>query len=132
MACIIDRAEPGIDADVWFGADALAIAKKLVSAEAVAFQIVPSEVESDRSLILWPNPILPVVSRRKISARPAQNRNTQVLGRFHHVFAIAIGVRKRTAFFVDAAVDHSAQVLAEVAEQMGIDFADLAVDVNLD
>src|SRR5262249_39908991 len=99
--------------------------------EAIAFHIVPRQVQTHWPLILWANPVLPVVSRCKIAAWPTQNGNAQLLNGFHHVLAIAICVRKRTPFFVDATIDHPSEMLAEVSKQVRIDFTDLAIDVDL-
>src|SRR5262249_37633973 len=73
MPRIVDRSQSGVNANVRFGADEFAIAQKLISAEAIALQIVPGEIYSDRALVLRPDPILPVISRREIATGPAQN-----------------------------------------------------------
>src|SRR5262249_53324292 len=41
-------------------------------------------------------------------------------------------VRQAAAFFVDAAVDHPAEMLGEASEEQRIDRSDRAIDVDLD
>jgi hypothetical protein len=76
---VIDGSQPGVDADVWFGVNQLAVTQKLVGAEAVALQIVPGKIQPHRPLILWSNPVLPVIPGSEITAGPTENRNVQVL-----------------------------------------------------
>src|SRR5262249_45366789 len=75
--------------------------------------------------------VFPVVARDEISARVAQDRDAQPLDRLQRVQSNAIFVRKRAAFLVNAAVNHAAEVLGEVAEQMRMHFANGAIDVDL-
>src|SRR5262245_1600945 len=132
MARVVNRSQSGVDANVRLRADALAIAQELVRAEAVGLNAAPGQFRPRRALVLRPYPVLPVVARDKIPARIAQDRDVQPLDRLQHVQPDAFFVRERTAFFVNAAVDHAPQVLGEVAEQMRMHFADRAIDVNLD
>src|SRR5262249_4926889 len=62
VARVVNRAEAGVDADVGLSPDHLAVPEKLVSAEAVALQIVPRQLRARRSLIFWPDAVFPVVA----------------------------------------------------------------------
>src|SRR5262245_17922131 len=132
MARVVNRPQPGVDANVRLRADALAVAQELVSAEAVGLDAAPGQFRPRRALVLRPYAVLPVVARDEIPARIAQDRDVQPLDRLQDVQPDAFFVRERTAFFVNAAVDHAPQVLGEVAEQMRMHFADRAIDVDLD
>src|SRR5262249_20823103 len=132
VARVVNRPQPGVDANVRLRADALAVAQELVRAETVGLNAAPGQLGPRRTLILRPYAVLPVVARDEIPARIAQDRDVQPFDRLQHVQPNAFLVRERTAFFVNAAVDHAAQVLCEVTEQMRIHFADGAIDVDLD
>ena len=53
-----------------------------------------------------------------------------LLDGFEHVFAEAVGVGERRLLVEDAAVDAAAQVLDEVAVDLGIDVADDALGID--
>ena len=52
--------------------------------------------------------------------------------RVEHVLAEAVGIGERRLLFEDAAFDAAAEVLDEVAVDLGIDVADHALGIDLD
>src|ERR1035438_1091882 len=103
-----------------------------MSAEAVVFDGPPGHFEAARALVARTDAVGPVVIRREVAARPAQQGDVQLLGRVEHVAAEAVGVGERRAFIEDAAFDTASQVFDEVAIDFGIDIADHPFGVDLD
>ena len=56
----------------------------------------------------------------------------RLLGGIEHVGAVALRVGELRALLEDAAVDAAAEVLDEVAVELGVDVADGALGVDLD
>ena len=110
----------------------LAVAQELVGAEAIGFDAAPGVFGAHGALILRADAVLPVVAGDEVAAGPAQDGDAEVADGFHDVLAVALGVGERTAFLVDAAVDAAAEVLGEIAEDVGMHLADDAVGVDLD
>ena len=129
---IVNRAESKVDADVRLGANQRRIAKELVGAEAIGLDVVPRQLEPGGTLIARTDAILPVVAGAEIAARPPENRDLEIADRLQDVLAKSVLVGERAALLEDAAVDHAAEMLGEVAEQQRIDRADDAIGVELD
>ena len=132
MSRFINRAQTKVDADVRLCANRLAILQKFIGAKTIAFQIVPGQVFAHRTLIFRPDAIFPVIPRSEIPTRPAQDGYIELFDHLHYVFAIAVFVGERTAFFINAAVNHPPQMLGKISKQQLINFANSAVSVYFD
>ena len=132
VAGVLDRAEPGVDAQVRLDAQLLAIAQELVRAEAVGLERAPGVIAARRTLVARPDAVLPVVARGEVAARPAEDRQAEPAGGVHDVAPVAVGIRERAPFLEDAAVDAAAEVLGEIAEDVRVHLADHAVGIELD
>ena len=132
IAGVVHRAEAAVDADVGLGADALAVAQKLVGAEAIGLEVVPGQLGPHRALVLGADAVLPVVARGEVAAGITQDRDAELLHRLHDVGAIAVFIGEGAAFLVDAAVDHAAEMFGEVAEEVRVHLTDSAIDIDLD
>jgi len=73
-----------------------------------------------------------MVAGGEVAARPPQHRDAQPADRFHDVLPVAVFVGKRAAFLVNPAVNAASQMLGEIAEQVGVHLADLAVGIDPD
>ena len=127
---LVRRAESGVDAQIRLGADALAIFQEFVGAEAIRFQCAPGVIGTRGPLVARPDAIRPVVARREIPARPAQDRNAQRLHHIENVLAESVCVRQRAAFFENTAVNAPSQVLREIAEDVRVHLADYAIGID--
>ncbi len=63
----------------------------------------------------------PVVPGDKISARIADNRNTQAADLFHHISAETVRVCARRSRFVDPGVDGVTQMFEEGTEKTAVE-----------
>src|SRR5262249_55516755 len=89
-------------------------------------------LDSHGPLVLRADPIFPVIARRKISSGIAQDRHAQLLHYIDYVFTVSVGIGKRISFVVNAAVNHSPQMLREISKQERIHLTDLTIDIDLD
>ena len=128
----VPRAGAEIRADVRLVPERLGVIQKFVRAEAVALHRAPGHFEARRALVARADAVHPVVVRREVAARPAQQRDIQILHGLQHIFAVAVGIRERRALFEDAAFDAAAQVFGEIAVDLRIDVADPAFGIDLD
>lgn len=128
----IPRTGAEVGANVGFGANAIDVIEKFVSAEAVVFDGAPGHFEAAGTFVAGADAIAPVVIRRKIAAGPAEERDVEALDGFEDVLAKAGGIGERIAFVEDAAGDAATEVFDEVAVELGIDLADLAIGVDFD
>ena len=89
---------------------------KLMGTEAVVLHdTAPVRVDHLLAVLLRANPVLPVVLIRKASARPAKNRNADLLQRFHHIASHPIYIRNlRVLTDIQTFVDASPQMLGEM------------------
>ena len=77
-------------------------------------------------------PSIQLIVRREIAARPAQQRDIEILNGLHDVFAVAVLVGQRGTFLEEAALDAAAEMLGEVAVNLRIDIADPAIGIDFD
>ena len=122
-------ARADVGRDVGFGADQPAQAHELVNAELVALHRVPSGehavlpvVVRSRTLVRRTDAVAPVVSVGEAASGPAQVRRADALHVVHELLPDAVDVGDpRLAADPDAVVDDAAEVLDEVAVDVGAD-----------
>ena len=128
----LPRAGAEVGADVRLRAQHFAVIQELVRAEAVALHRAPRHLQTRRAFVARTDAVLPVVVRREVSSRPAQDRDIQLLRRRP---ARPAGSRwSPTAATFRRRCRHqcSGRVLDEVSVDLGIDVADYALGVDLD
>ena len=125
-------AGPEIGADIRLDAEQFDVVQEVVSAEAVVFDGLPGHVETLGALVAGADAIHPVVVGREVASGPAQKPHVQVADGFDDVAAVAVGVGKRRALVENAALDATAEVLGEVAVDLGIDGPDHALGIDAD
>ena len=121
-----------IGADVGLGAELLDVVEELVGAEAVGFDGAPGHFEAGRALVAGADAVRPVVVGGEVAAGPAEQGDVELADGFEDVLAEAVGIGEGRLLFEDAAIDAAAEVLDEVAVELGIDVADDALGIDLD
>src|SRR5215208_3608605 len=129
---LVHRACPHVDADVGLGPQQATVLYELVRAEAVGFFGGPREIHLPRTLLARTDPVGPVVSADEVPTGPAQDRYPQVFRCFENVVPVASSVAERRILVEDATVDTATQVLDKAAENLAVQPADPAVEVELD
>src|SRR5215208_1228741 len=129
---LVHRACPHVDADVGLGLEHATVLYELVGAEAVGFFGGPREIRPPRTLLARTDPVGPVVSADEVPTGPAQDRYPQVFRCFENVVPVASFVAQRRILVEDATVDTATQVLDKAAENLAVQPADPAVEVELD
>ncbi len=76
------------------------------------------------------DPVLPIVAGDEVAARIAHDRRAELLDEGEHVAAEAVRIGGRMAGLVDAAIDATAEMLDEGAEQAGVGSADREVAIE--
>ena len=107
-------------------------ADELVSAEVVALQRVPGEVEARRTLVAGADAVAPAVAGDEVAAGIADDGHALAAQRVKHVEAQALVVGLRRAGVVNAAVDAAVHVLGEAAEDVAVDGPGCAQGVEPD
>src|SRR5436309_261105 len=73
-----------------------------------------------------------MVPRRKVSTRPPQDRDLQLLDGFKNVLAVALSIRDRRVFLKDTSFNAPSQMLNEIPINQWVDLPDGSFRINLD
>ena len=114
---VFRRAGAHVDARHDFRACLAAPVVKLVDAEAVALNRPPGKVKPAWTLFFRADAVLPVIAGKKIAARVAHVVDAQLAHKRNDILAEALLIRFRVARLVDAAVNGTAEMFEERAEQ---------------
>ena len=107
-------------------------ADELVSAEVVALQRMPGEVEARRTFVAGADAVAPAVAGDEVAAGIADDGHALAPQRVEHVEAQALVIGLRRAGVVNAAVDAAVHVLGEAAEDVAVDGPGCAQGVEPD
>src|SRR6185436_12234399 len=120
---LLHGAAANVEADVGLGADLLAEVEELVRAEMIVLHhAAPVRVDHRRPRLPRADAVAPMVLVGKTAAGPADLRRLDLFQRSDDVVADAAGVRNRRVFaHPDALVDAMAEMLREMAVDVGID-----------
>ena len=123
------RPRADIRGEIRLGPDEPAQAHELVDAELVALHRVPSRRHAVFPIVVRAgspahraDAVAPVIAVRETAPRPAKIRRADALHVVHELFADAVDVGDlRITADPDAVIDDAAEVLDEMAVDMGVD-----------
>ena len=96
---------------------------KFVGAEAVRLCNAPCELKTFRSFLDRTNTVLPIISRNKVAAGIAYNRNVKLANLVDNVLTEAVLVSGCVRGFINSAVNCSAEMLNKRAVNSRVDFS---------
>ena len=127
---LLRRPGAEVDGQHRLGIDEAAPLDELVRAEGVRLDGPPREVCASRPFVPGADPVTPVVVADEVPARIPDHRHAQAAERVRHIGTHPARIRVRTLRVVDAAVDRTAEVFQETAEDASIDRRNCAARIE--
>jgi hypothetical protein len=129
-AGFLRAASAQIDGEHGFDVGHAAPVDELVGAEIIWFGGQPGVIQPGRTLRDRSDTIFPVIAADKVAARIAHDRRRQLVHQGHHVLAEALGVGGGMAWFINAAIHTTPEMLDERTEQPPVGGTDREVGVE--